>query len=117
MPRAVRVSLPSEIAEELVAEGIAVRPFETRDASLGHVIGIVVEAVNTGSAVVAIVVAGNTCRRIARGVLRQRLPEESNEVTMTITSARRSHSVTVDPRSPEAEDTLLTFLISALDAE
>jgi hypothetical protein len=66
---------------------------------------------------VSITLALKTLKRLATTTLRRRRPTDPDEVTITITIADRTETLQVDRRSPKAEDELLHFLLSAVDAE
>ena len=116
-PRMMRVLLPAELAEDLIGTSDAVRPFVTRGAQLGEVMTIGVDAINTGAALVSITLTLKTLKRLATTTLRRRRPTDPDEITITVTVADRTETLQVDRRSPKAEDELLDFLLSAVDAE
>jgi hypothetical protein len=116
-PKVMRVLLPVELAEELIATGDAVRPFVTRGAQLGEVMTIGVDAINTGAALVSISLAVKTLKRLAAEAVRRRRPTDADEVTITVTMAGKTETLQVDRSSPKAQDELLDFLLDAVDVE
>ena len=116
MSRKVRISLPADVADALVEERLAVRPLGTRGAGLNETLAIAVDAINTGSAVVSIVVAVETCRRLALETLRRRRGD-SAELTITIAGNGDTRSLTIDGSAPGAEDKLFDFFVDSLNVE
>lgn len=115
MPSHVRVALPTDIAEELVRERVAVKPVFTRGSGVVDIISIGVEAINTGSAVVAIAMAGRSCRRLAQSFLARRR-EDEKEINLTITVGDEKQSLQVRRDDPDAEDRIVDFLLTTLSA-
>jgi hypothetical protein len=111
-----RISVPTEIAEELIDAKVAVRPITTRGGSTAGVFSMTVDCINTGSAVVSIAVAVATCKRLAAAAIKRRHPADPNIVTFQVTMAGKSESLTVDRTSPTAQDRTLDFFVRALDA-
>jgi hypothetical protein len=119
----IELALPDEVARDFVASSVpadgrkwdVVESLSMRSSS-ADVAALVVSAVNTGSAVVTLVVTGNTLRRLARKLLARRRPEDPDVVTLTLSRDGRSHSVTVNRTSPDAEDEALEFLATRLKA-
>ena len=112
-----RITVPTEIAEELVADGAAVRPFGTRGGGFGDSISIAVEAINTGSALVSIGLAAVTCRRLAAATVRRRRDTDPNELTISITVHGKSQSLRVDRTATDAEDKVFDFFVAAMNVE
>jgi hypothetical protein len=117
MPGSARITVPTQIAEELVADGVAVRPFGTRGGGLGDSINIAVEAINTGSALVSIGLATMTCKRLAAATLRRRRDTDPSELTISITVDGETQSLRLDRTAPDAEDKAFDFFVAALNAE
>jgi hypothetical protein len=117
MAEHLRIVLPSEIADELVSDGVAVRPLGTRGGLLSEPVTLAIEAVNTGSALVSIAVGIATCKRLATAVLRRREPADPDQLTISITVNGESRSLDVDRTAPDAEDKALDFFVTALDAK
>jgi hypothetical protein len=111
-----RISLPSEIADELVDAEMAVRIVQTRGPRTAEFFSMTVDCINTGSAVVSISIAVVTCRRLAVAAIRRRHPAEPNSLTLVIKGDGKSKSLTVDRTLPTAEDAVLDFIIETLDA-
>jgi hypothetical protein len=117
MARNVRIAVPTEIAEELVADGIAVRAFGVRGGALGETITIAVETINTGSALISIGVAAMACKRLAAATIRRRRDNDPNELTISITVAGEVQSLHLDRTAPDAEDVAFDFFVAALNVE
>ncbi len=66
MTGSVRICLPSEVAEELIAEGEVVPSVMTR--SIGDVVQIIVAAANTGGSAVTVATAAAAMPRVMRRV-------------------------------------------------
>lgn len=112
----VRISLPTEIADELVVEKLALRPILTR-GSVAEAAKFVVEGINTGSAVVSIALASAALQRMVSSILKKRGSTDPGEVTISITMAGETSSIIVDRNSPTAHDETLDFLVSKLDVD
>jgi hypothetical protein len=108
-----RLQLPANIADDLIKDGVAVKPLITRGADFSEVLSIATNAVNSGAALVSVVLAVNTFRRLARAFVRRR--HDSTLVTMTMTVGTRTDSLEIDLTSPDAEDILFGFFVSTLD--
>ena len=117
MARNVRITVPTEIAEELVADGDAVYSLGVRGGPLGETISIAVEAINTGSALVSIAVALVTCKRLAAAILRRRRDTDPNVLVITVNVAGETRSLRVDRAAPDAEDIASEFLVAVLNVE
>jgi hypothetical protein len=117
MSRYVRVSLPVDVADALVDDGLAVRPLGTRGGPLSEAITIGVEAVNTGSALVTIGVTVTACRRIARALLHRRDEADPDELTLDVVSNGAKKTLRINRTAPDAADKALDFLITALNVE
>lgn len=66
MPGAVRISLPSEVAEELISEGEVVPSVMTRN--VGDVLQVVIEVANTGGSVITVAAAAAAVPKVMRRV-------------------------------------------------
>jgi hypothetical protein len=117
MVRNVRIAVPAEIAEELVADGIAVHSFGMRGGAIGEAISIAVETINTGSALVSIGLAAIACRRLAAATVRRRHDTEPNELTISITVAEEVQILHLDRTAPDAENVAFDFFVSALNVD
>ena len=113
----LRILVPSEIADELVGDGIAVRPLGTRGAGVSEAFSIAVDTINTGSAVVSIAIAIPACRRLAKAVLRRRSEAEPDQLTISITVDGERRSLSLDRTAPGAVDEAFDFFVLALDVE
>lgn len=112
-----RLVVPDDVAEDLVSDRTAVRPIGTRGGGVVEAVTIAVDVVNTGSALVSVVVAVNTCRRLAQAFLRRLRREAVSETraTLTVTVGDRTESRTVDLTKPHAEEQLFDFFAAQLD--
>jgi hypothetical protein len=111
-----RISLPAEIADELVAAKLAVRPITTRGPSLAEVWSMTVDCINTGAAIVSIVTGAATLRRFAAAIIKRRHPSDPDIVTINIAANGTSKSLSVDRTKEASQDEVLNFLVAALDA-
>lgn len=112
---AVRISMPADLADVLVDDRIAVRPFGTRGPA-DELIHMAIDGVNTGASVVTVVVAADAMRKFA-GRIWQRLRRGREEiVTITVmlpgTDAPRELKVRAD--DADGADKVLDFLIDVL---
>jgi hypothetical protein len=115
---AVRISMPADLADTLVDDRIARRPFTTRGPGTDVLIRMVIDDVNTGASVVTLVVAADAVRKFA-GRLWARLRQSQEDiVTVTVTAPDmpepRELRVRRDDRA--GEDKILDFLIEVLPA-
>lgn len=117
MAEHLRILLPKEAADELVAEGMAVRPLDTRGGLLNEPVTLAIEAVNTGSALVSIAVGVATCKRLAAAVLRRQESSDPDHLTISITVHGECRSLEVDRTAPDAEDKALDFFVAVLGTE
>jgi hypothetical protein len=113
VPEELRITLPEQVAAELVDSGVAVRRRITRGSGIADVIQIGVDAVNTGSALVAIVVGINSCRRLAKSFLARRRRDDEH-LNLTITVGGEERTLRVDRDDPDAEDRIVDFLLETL---
>ncbi|WP_369256955.1 hypothetical protein [Geodermatophilus amargosae] len=103
------IRLPEEIADQLIDEGGAEPVFGARNSVI-DVISIVVESINTGSALVSIVAGGAACRRIARALMRRQEQDGSDD--LVISAGGRTLRVKLS--DPAAEDEVSEFLLDLL---
>ncbi len=66
MAGAVRIALPPDLADELISEGEVVPSVMTR--SIGEVVQIMIDGVNTGSAAVTVAAAATALPRVMQRV-------------------------------------------------
>lgn len=113
---AVRISMAADLADGLVADGIAVRPFPTRGAPGGDLLGMVIDGVNTGAAVVTLVTAEETLRKLAGRVWARLRHGQEDLVTMAITvpGEVKPRQLKIHRDDAAATDKILDFLIEAL---
>jgi hypothetical protein len=117
MPEHLRILVPDVIADELVEDGIAVRPLGTRGPGMAESLSIAVDVINAGSALVSIGLAAAACRRLAETSLRRRGADEPDELTISITVGGESQSLSLDRTEPGAVDAAFDFFVAALDVE
>ena len=90
-----------------------VRPIGTRGGVLTEVVTVAIDTVNTGAAVVSVVTAATTCKRLAQAFIRRHRPDP-NEVKLTITVGDHTESLDVDLTNPKAEEQLFDFFAAQL---
>lgn len=110
----VRLLVPADVGDDLVSDGTAVRPIGTRGGVLTEVVTVAVDTVNTGAAVVSVVTAAATCKRLAQAFIRRHRPADPNEVKLTITVGDHTESLDVDLTNPKAEEQLFDFFAAQL---
>lgn len=116
MSGAIRISLPPEVAEELIAEGDVVPSVMTR--SVGEVLQVIIDVANTGGSAVTVAAAAATVPKVMRRVAshaRRRQPE--GPVSVVLRSAGRDLVVEVPPQFSldDVELLLLKSFTSASD--
>lgn len=107
-----RVLLPADLAEALVDDGIAVRPYETRGLA-DDLIRVAIDDVNTASSVVTVVVAAAAVRKFAArlwGRLRKG-GDDIVTVTVSVPGAAEPFELKVRRDDAEGQDKVLDFLI------
>jgi hypothetical protein len=106
--------MPDEIANELVSAGVAIRPFPTRGEGQDTVVHIIVDAINTGAATVAVASGINTCRRIAQAVIRRVRSSSQRiaKVQIEIDGQKFEHTVVLEDGA--AEEDLTEFVNRAI---
>lgn len=113
----LRISIPNDVAEELVSEGFAVHPLGTRGAGLPESVSIAVDAINTGSALVSIAAATVACKRLAELILLRRRATDPDELTINISVGGELKSLSLDRTAPGAVDEAFDFFVDSLDVE
>ncbi|WP_353953566.1 hypothetical protein V6K52_09190 [Knoellia sp. S7-12] len=116
VPDYLRLTLPQEVADDLISDRTAVRALRMRGTALTDAVHIAVESINTGSAAVSVVVAVATCRRLAQAFIRRRRPSDPHKASLRITIGDRSELLEVDLTDPGAEDQLFDFFVEELNA-
>lgn len=109
MPKYARISLPLELADDLVDVRLAVRPMQTRGSSPAEILSLAVEYINTGSAAVSVIVGAETVRRLVAGILKRRHPTDPDKITLEITTGGERKTLTVDRSEPGAEEEAFRF--------
>jgi hypothetical protein len=113
LSRAIRISLPADIAQDLVDEQVAIRPMTTRGPGVGDLVSIAVNTVNTAAAVVTIVTAAAALRRLAAAIVKRRHPSEPETITVAISGGQVTPRM-IDRRSPTAETDVFMLLVATL---
>jgi hypothetical protein len=110
----VRLLVPADVADDLVSDGIAVRPIGTRGGVLAQVVTVALDVINAGGAVVSIATGEATYRRLAQAFIRRYRPVEPNKAKLTITVGDHTESLDVDLTSQKAEEQLFDFFAAQL---
>ncbi len=87
--------------------------FGTRGTAT-DVLSIAVDSINTGSALVAVAAGAATCRRIVRGLVRDRKGSAPDELVLTVRDSKGERKLSVRRGDPAAEDQALDFLLASL---
>ena len=116
MPNYARIMAPAEVCDELIDDGVAVRPLTTRGPSAGDAIRIVVDAINTGTAAISIAITAAALRRMAAAFIRRKHPADPDHVRMVIAIGDETRTLEVDRSEPDAEDMLFDFFTETLGA-
>jgi hypothetical protein len=112
---AVRISMPADLADALVDDRVAVRPFATRGTA-DELFHLVIDDVNTGASVVTVIMAAAAVRKFA-GRTWERLRKSGTEiVTITVTAPGTDEPRELKIRADDAdgEDKVLDFMIAVL---
>jgi hypothetical protein len=115
---AVRISMPADLADTLVDDRIARRPFTTRGPGTDELIRMVIDDVNTGASVVTLVVAADAVRKIAGRLWARLRQSQEDVVTVTVTAPDMPEPRELRVRRDDqaGEDKILDFLIEVLPA-
>lgn len=108
MANYIRVALPSDVAADLVAEGIAVKSTRTRGAGALAAMEIAVDLINTGSALVSVAMGATAIAKIANKLI-ARL-RSNPQITLVVKARGRTSTLSVDPDSPDSEAKVAAFL-------
>ena len=111
---AVRISMPTDLAETMTGEGIARRSFQTRGAGTDALFSLVIDGVNTGAAVVTLVMARETLVKFADRLWAWFRRSEEDVLTVTIAAPGLREQVKVHRDDRAAVDKILDLLIAAL---
>lgn len=117
MPTHLRIELPAEIAEELIGDGLAVRPIATRGAPLAEVFTVAVDSLNSAAALVTIALGAPTIRKLISVVLRGRAEVEPEPITMSISRDGETRTISLERDDPEAEERAFEFFVAAFETE
>ena len=115
MARYARLLVPTDVADDLVSDGTAVRPIGTRGGGTAEVLTVAVDAINTASAAVSVAAATVTCKRLAQAFTRRHRPADPAKAKLTITVGDHTESLQVDLTSPQAEEQLFDFFAAQLN--
>jgi hypothetical protein len=110
------ISLPNDIADELIDDNLAAQLATTRGPAMADIFSITVDCINTGAAVVSVAVGAAACRRLAVAAIKGHRPPDPNIVTFEVTKGLSSKKLTVDVTLPTAEDEVFDFFVAALSA-
>jgi hypothetical protein len=114
----VRLSLPADVADALVADEIAFRPIVTRGPGTGQVVQLIVDGVNTGAAVVTLAVAASSLRKLAERLWEKfRHADENIIMTIILPGAPAPRILKIKPGETDSQDRILDFIINALSTE
>jgi hypothetical protein len=116
-PTHLRIEVPAEIAEELLSDGLAVRPIATRGAPLAEVLTVAVDSLNSAAALVTIAVGAPSIRKLVGSALRRRAEGESERITMSINRDGETRTISLGRSDPEAEERAFEFFVAAFEAE
>lgn len=113
-----RVLLPTDLADALVDDRVAVRPYETRGVA-DELIRVAIDDVNTASSVVTVVVAAVAVRKFAArlwGRLRGG-GDDIVTVTVSVPGTAEPFELKVRRDDTEGQDKVLDFLIKVFPVE
>lgn len=107
-----RVLLPADLADALVDDRVAVRPYETRGVA-DELIWVAIDDVNTGASVVTVVVAADAVRKFAARLWARLRKSEDDLVTVTVSvpGAAAPYELRVRRDDVAGQDKVLDFLI------
>jgi hypothetical protein len=115
---AVRILMPADLADTLVDDQIAVRPFTTRGTGAGELIRVVIDDVNTGASVVTLFMAADALGKFAERLWARLRRGKEDVVTVTVllpgTATPRELKIRRDDDA--GTDKVLDFLIEVLPA-
>ena len=108
----ITISLPSDVAKDLIADGVATRPFIARGPGAGEIARLIVDDVNTGAAVVTLAVAVNSCRKLAERLwARVRQADEVIAITIDVPGMPKPRVLRVRRDDAGGVDKVLDFVI------
>ena len=107
-----RVLLPEDLADALVDDRVAVRPYETRGVT-DELIRVAIDDVNTAASVVTVVVAADAVRKFAARLWARLRKSEDDLVTVTVSvpGAAAPYELKVRRDDAAGQDKVLDFLI------
>lgn len=113
-----RALLPADLAEALVSDRVAVRPYETRSAG-DELIRLAVSDVDTAASVVTVVVAADAVRKFAVRLWARlrRSKDEVVTVTISVPGMAEPYELKVRRDDPAGQDKVLDFLIRVFPIE
>jgi hypothetical protein len=109
-----RISVPDELAETLVVEGVAVRPLLTRGGAVSEVIHFLVDGVNTGASVVTVGVATGGLYKLSQRLARFLHRDAGAPTRVTFRGPHGERTVPIDRSRTEPE--IAATLLAALHA-
>ena len=114
--RYVRVSLPEQVASELIDDGFAVPPVDLRNSAAFEIAGYVVDGINTAQATVTLIMTGVALRKLAQRTL-ARVRRAKDAVTIDLTVRGEKFRFEEASSSEDLEDRLLAFLVENLEKD
>jgi hypothetical protein len=113
---AVRISMPVDLADALVDDRVARRPFTTRGPGADELIRMVIDDVNTGASVVTLVMATDAVGKFAGRLWARLRRSQEDVVTVTVTAPGLPEPRELKVRRDDdaGEDKILDFLIEVL---
>jgi len=113
-----RVLLPADLADALIDDGVAVRPYETRGVA-DELIRVAIDDVNTAANVVTVVVAVGAMRKLAARLWARLRKSQDDLVTVTVSvpGAAAPYELKVRRGDEAGQDKVLDFLIRVFPVE
>jgi len=109
MPDRIFLELPVDLANELITDGDARGPLVRRRGA-SEILSLVINSINTGSALVSVVAGVAAAKRVARAIARKADAESKGRAVITVTTDGRTHSHTYDAQADGAEKELEEFM-------
>jgi len=109
------LALPYEVADELLADGVAERPVITRGDTLNHIIGIIVDGIDSGAALITLGAAGMAAKCLAASLIARIKKQDQLTVRIRFVSGGKTHEHLIELDDPDAEARLLEAIIKVLE--
>ncbi len=108
----ITISMPSDVAKGLIADGVASRPFIARGPGAGEIARLIVDDINTGAAVVTLTVAANSCRKLAERLwARIRQADDVIVITIDLPGSAKPRVLRVRRDEADGAEKILDFVI------